>query len=357
MDKDLTGSPAPGSSTTEGIEEPTSDSPQGQGEEARAVAQHPSETGPVDHVPAGETGLNSPAPDTRSLSQEPADDRRDHLEPEVATKPAAVPSSQEQTLALASPAGSHDLAPRTSAPLQRSDGSDLDSKLRALATAQPDLLADMAYVNLANKLFPAREELEQSALATLNFQRQMCPKDALERLALTMVLMTHGRVAWLTTLATSQTDVPSIVAINEACDRASGAFVRLTRAIGEYRQPTNPGTAISIGQANLAQQQVVQNIQEVQERKNVDERTRIRRNSTAAGAEAAETLPAIEQGAAVAPDRRLANPAVDEEHRPQKPGRKGANQQERPKTRRTVRRQRRAAETDEGDTEGTGAND
>jgi hypothetical protein len=57
------------------------------------------------------------------------------------------------------------------------------------------------------------------------------------------------------------------------------------RAIGKYRQPTNSGMAISIGQANLAQQQVVQNIREVPQKKNVDERTRIRRNRTAARAE------------------------------------------------------------------------
>jgi len=239
-----------------------------------------------------------------------------------------------------------------------SDSADQDSNDRALATLHPDLLADMAYVSLSDEMYPAQKQLlEMAAVAARSFQKQMRPKDALESLALTQAFMTHGRVAWLTKLAASQKDPQSLVTINEACDRASGTFVRLMRGISEYRQPKNLGTAISIGQANLAQQQVVQNIRKVRGKKNVDERTRIRRNSTEAGGKAAETLPAIEQGAAVAPDRRLANSPMGEEHRAKKPGRKGANQHERPQTRRTLRRQRRAPETGEGDTEGTGAKD
>lgn len=66
----------------------------------------------------------------------------------------------------------------------------------------------------------SRKALEMAAVATRSFQKQMGPKDALESLAPTVALMAHGRVAWLTKLATSQTDVPSVVAVNEACDRS-----------------------------------------------------------------------------------------------------------------------------------------
>lgn len=151
------------------------------------------------------------------------------------------------------PAGAHGLARRNTESLQLPPSGN-DAKDRALAEGHPDLQAEGAYVHLANKMCPPQEQLlEAAASATLSFQKQMRPKDALERLALTQALMAHGRVAWLTKLATSQTDVPSLVTINEACELASGTFVRLMRPIGEYRRPTNSGPAISIGQANLAQ--------------------------------------------------------------------------------------------------------
>jgi hypothetical protein len=248
------------------------------------------------------------------------------------------------------PAGGLELARRSTESSQLAV-SDKDSKSLAPTRGHGDLLAELAYVFQSDKMGLAQGPLfEAAAFATANFQEQMRPKDALERLALAQALMAHGRVACLTKLAATKTDVPSIIAINEACDRATATFVRLMRAINEYRQPPRPGTTVSIGQANLAQQQVVQNIREGQQKQNVDERSRIRRSRTEAGAEA---LSAVQEGAAVAPDRRLANPAMDKEHRPQKPGRKGANPHERAQARRAVRRQRGTPETDEGDPKGT----
>ncbi len=247
--------------------------------------------------------------------------------------------------------GNQKLARRGSGPLQLppSGRSAQDSRTNILATVHPDSLADVAYLHLSNKMALGQEQLEMAVPAVLSFQRQMRPKDALERLALTQALMAHGRVAWLTKLATSQTNVHALATINESCERASGTFVRLMRAIGEYRQPRDSSATVSIGQANLAHQQIVQNIQKQEARQegNVDERTRIRANKAAASAEA---ISAVQERVAITPNRHLANPAVDEEHRPQEPGRKGSHQHERAQTWRKVRRHRQAAKTNESDT-------
>ncbi len=238
-------------------------------------------------------------------------------------------------------AGNQKLARRGSGTLQPSPSgrSDQDSGTNKLAAVHPDSLADVAYVHLSNKMALGQEQLEMAAPAVLSFQQQMRPKDALERLALTQALMAHGRVAWLTKLATSQTDVHALATINESCERASGTFVRLLRAIGEYHQPRDSSATVSIGQANLAHQQIVQNIQkqEARQEENVDERTRIRANKAAARAEA---ISAVEERVAITPNGHLANPAMDEEYRPQEPGRKGSNQHERAQTRRKVCRHR-----------------
>jgi hypothetical protein len=211
---------------------------------------------------------------------------------------------------------------------------------RALAGLHPDSLADTAYVQLSDQVLPMPEMLNLATMANLAFQQQMSPKDALERLALTHVLMAHGRVAWLTQLATHQKDPQQLAILIEACERSSGTFVRLLRAIGEYRQPTSPATTVSIGQANLAQQQIVQNIQDVPGKKNVDERTRIQAGGTAA---AAQALSAVQERPALPPGRHPTKSTVAEEHRSKDLGRKGADEHERTKARRTIRGHRRNA--------------
>ena len=105
-----------------------------------------------------------------------------------------------------------------------------------------------------------QELAESTALATLTFQEEMCPRDALERLALSQMLLVHGRVAWLSKLLPAQADAGSLGVVSEACERALGSFLRLMRAFREYREPKNSSTTVSIGQANVAGQQVVQNL-------------------------------------------------------------------------------------------------
>ena len=238
------------------------------------------------------------------------------------------------------------LARRSSDQLQLPPSSkpNEDSKSRVLAKMHPELLGDVAYLYLSNKMSPIQELLEAAGPGALSLQEQMRPKDALERLALTQALLAHGRAAWLTKLLTRHTNAQSLAIISEACERAAGTFARLMRAIAEYRRPPNSSTTV-IGQANLAEQQVVQNIakQELQE-KNDDKRTKI---TTKGAAVTAEILPADAERAGVAADRHPTNAPVEEEHRTSNAGRKSQSQDECPKTRRAVCRSCRPQGTNE----------
>jgi len=305
---------------------------------ARPEGSVSNDSSPKTIIPPSPQPRSSTIRDTDAEGQTRPNAPPKHHKTKLATKQALPPPAPAK-------AGSTELARRGTESMQLKTDQDLASQ--AMAAAHPDLLTDAAYVGLSAKMFPAQELLLKSATdATLAFQRQMHPKDALERLALAQVLMTHARAAWLTKLATTQTDVPSVVAINEACERASGTFVRLMRGIGEYRQPPSPSTTVSIGQANVAQQQIVQNIREVPGEKNVDERTRIRGNRTAAKAKA---ISAVREGIEVSARRRLANPAVDKEHRSAKPGRQGSHPHERAETRRAIRHRCDDEKAGEGD--------
>jgi hypothetical protein len=186
---------------------------------------------------------------------------------------------------------------------------DQGSRAQILARMHPDLVGDSAYARLSESMSMPVELGDASWQAPLQFQQQMRAKDALERLAYTQILMAHARTAWLATLATRQTDVKALAIILEACDRASSTFVKLMRATSEYRQPKIPPTNVSIGQANVAQQQVVQNIQGLEAKRiENDEQTKIGPDIHA------EEIPAITHGLEIAEGRNPAHATLDEKH-------------------------------------------
>jgi hypothetical protein len=123
---------------------------------------------------------------------------------------------------------------------QPSDGLD---RARVLERAQPVMLGGAAYLGLARCLTGEHPELmELAAPGALSFLEEMCPKDALERLALTQTLLAHARAAYLTKVLTSQTEAAALGIVSDACDRAASTIARLMRAIAEYRQPKSPTT-------------------------------------------------------------------------------------------------------------------
>jgi hypothetical protein len=162
----------------------------------------------------------------------------------------------------------------------------------------------------------------------------MLPADALERLALSQLLLAHGRTAWLTKLLTDQSDAQSFGVISEACERATGSFVRLMRAFGEYRRPFSSGTSVSIGQANLAHQQVVQNFPKGEAGRKNGVRTRIAHKGTAF----AEALSADDEGPKVIAECHPEQAALEEKHGASNPRGKGEKRGKPTKARSALRK-------------------
>jgi hypothetical protein len=84
-------------------------------------------------------------------------------------------------------------------------------------------------------------------------------RDPLEEMLALQALWTHARLARLSILANRQTDADSMKIVNDACDRAANTFRRYVLAMAEYRRPPRTDAFVAIGQANVAQQQVVNN--------------------------------------------------------------------------------------------------
>ena len=66
----------------------------------------------------------------------------------------------------------------------------------------PDFLGTAAYLLVADKRLLGPELLEAAGLGAIGFQGHMQSKDGLERLAISQLLVTHGRVMWLSKLLT-----------------------------------------------------------------------------------------------------------------------------------------------------------
>ena len=96
------------------------------------------------------------------------------------------------------------------APLKELDRAQL------LERAQPVTLASAAYIQFSGEIGLPQELAEATGPATLTFQEEMRPRDALERLALSQLLLVHGRVAWLSKRLPAQGDAASLGIVSEA---------------------------------------------------------------------------------------------------------------------------------------------
>ena len=190
----------------------------------------------------------------------------------------------------------------------------------------PDFLGTAAYLSLADKMALGPELLEAAGLGAIGFQDQIQSKDGLERLAISQVLVTHGRVMWLSKLLTEQTSTKAITAISASIDSALSTFVRLMRAIDEYRRPRAANTTVSIGQANVASNQLVQNIQNQEVTPKHGNQTKSAPDQAAINT---EIVPANTKRIAVTPSDHQTNKAVDQKHRTKNPRRKGSDIDER----------------------------
>lgn len=90
--------------------------------------------------------------------------------------------------------------------------------------------------------------------------QQMRPRDPMEKMLVAQALWTHGRIAHLTDLLVFEKSYKGIKVLSDAIDRASNLFRRQMLALAEYRRPPRAaGMLNKIGQANIANQQIVQN--------------------------------------------------------------------------------------------------
>jgi len=201
----------------------------------------------------------------------------------------------------------------------------------------PDFVGIPAYLRLSLKMSLPEAMVDAVGPGAISFVEEMQPKDPLERLAFSQLLLAYSRTVWLTRLMAGQTDPDSLQVVSEACERAAGTFGRLMRATSEYRSPAGPTTTVSIGQANVAAQQIVQNTH--REAKKRDGRTGI----GSAKAVTAATLRPHREGKALAPSCNPKNTTVAAEYGPQDGSGKSPNRDERVQARRAVRFYRRNA--------------
>jgi hypothetical protein len=187
------------------------------------------------------------------------------------------------------------------------------------------------------------EQFEAAFRAGLSLMEKMRPRDPLERLALMQALLAHARAALLT-IKLAGAQASELPVISEATERAAGTFARLMRAFDDHRQPRNSSATVSIGQANLGHQQIVQNVQieEAGGKKNVDKQTRIQAKSPTI---AIKTLPPHETGTQIPASDHPKITAMDEKQRSENPKRKIQGREKRHETRPAVSGRRRASKT------------
>jgi DNA primase len=134
--------------------------------------------------------------------------------------------------------------------------------------------------------------------------------DPLQGLAHTLALLAHARAAWLTHQAVGEKDVRSLAVHLNGAERATNTYMQLMKAITEHQNAKTPNAKISIKQANVAQQQIVQNIG-TGDKQPHDERTRIAPDIEEAVSPVAERAKFIEgrspEKSTVGPEYRTEN--------------------------------------------------
>lgn len=144
----------------------------------------------------------------------------------------------------------------------------------------------------------------------------MAPRDPVEEMAITQLLLAHVRAMHLTSMTNQPLDLHTMRTIHEYADRASNTFRRLMLALAEYRRPPRTGDTFAVvKQANIAHQQVIQN-HENSNTNPTNEQGCVRAVGTPTPEHtAAAALPAHPGGAEGSACVRPAREAVDEVHR------------------------------------------
>lgn len=100
----------------------------------------------------------------------------------------------------------------------------------------------------------------------------MNPKDPAEEMLVSQLVLAHTRAMHLADMAMSQSNLDQIRIINEYADKAANTYRRLMLALDEYRRPRRGGDSYTqIQQANIANQQIVDNREVSNEKITTDE--------------------------------------------------------------------------------------
>jgi hypothetical protein len=197
--------------------------------------------------------------------------------------------------------------------------------------AQRDAIKD-AYINVLGasvlgvqtRAYVHDESGRTAETFLASLRESVRPRDAVEEMLLVELAWTHARIASLSAMAVQQTQTVNVKVVNEACDRAANTFRRLMLALADYRRPRPAPSFVAIKQANLANQQVVQNAQSPE--------FEIGFRSNEQGS--APALPPVAEWAEFPAGGRPEEQAVAAQHRPQDDGGQGKEQAERAEARR-----------------------
>jgi hypothetical protein len=149
------------------------------------------------------------------------------------------------------------------------------------------------------------------------------PRDAIEEMLVVQMAWTHARLAKLSAIANNQEQRRNMQAVHDACDHAANTFRRQMLTLAEYRRPALPGNFMAIKQANIAHQQVVQNVENPQNEIASNEQGSAR-----------AALPPVVEGIELPAGNGAEKQAVAAEHRPQDNSWQGPIQAERNEARR-----------------------
>jgi len=164
-------------------------------------------------------------------------------------------------------------------------------------------------------LFGEEETLLNSSVKYLtDFIERMAPKDPAEELLISQMIQTHVRIMQLNKMAQAQTLLKNCKVLHEAADRAANTFRRQMLSLAEYRRPPRQKNFTAIGQANFANQQVVQNGKSENEKATNEQGSASESND---GQNQPAQLPLVSGGTGIPPVQRIEEQALAEKQRSQ----------------------------------------
>lgn len=179
----------------------------------------------------------------------------------------------------------------------------------------------------------AKVALNTAETFIASIRESVQPRDAIEEMLVVQMAWTHARLARLSSIANNQEQRRNVLIVHDACDRTANTFRRQMLTLADYRRPAQPNNFMAIRQANVANQQVVQNVESPN---GPDEKASNEQGSAPAA------LPSIAERIEHPAGNGAEKQAVAAEHRPQDGNRQGTIQAERDKARRAKRPQSRS---------------